>query len=196
MASVMNLLSVGAALGVMNAVFAWGWGSSVLGISGTAPVEVFLPVIMFSVLFGLSMDYEVFLVSRIHEEWVRTGDNRLAVTMRPGRDRPGDHRRGQHHDPRVPVVPARGTSSSSSSGSASPRRSSSTPSSSAPFSCRRSCTSRTANWWLPRWLDHLLPSRAHRQRHGRRTGRSDGGALRFTVVGECAAWPDARPNVM
>jgi RND superfamily putative drug exporter len=79
-ASVMNLLSVGAALGVMNAVFGWGWGSSILGISGTAPVEVFLPVIMFSVLFGLSMDYEVFLVSRIHEQWVRTGDNRTAVS--------------------------------------------------------------------------------------------------------------------
>ncbi len=80
MASVMNLLSVGAALGVTNAVFSWGWGSSVLGIGGTAPVAVFLPVIMFSVLFGLSMDYEVFLVSRIREQWVRTGDNRQAVT--------------------------------------------------------------------------------------------------------------------
>ena len=79
-ASVMNLLSVGAALGVINAVFAWGWGSSILGFSGTAPVEVFLPVIMFSVLFGLSTDYEVFLVSRIHEQWARTGDNRVAVT--------------------------------------------------------------------------------------------------------------------
>jgi RND superfamily putative drug exporter len=80
MASVMNLLSVGAALGVMNAVFAWGWGSSIIGLDGTAPVEVFLPVIMFSVLFGLSMDYEVFLVSRIHEQWLRTRDNRIAVT--------------------------------------------------------------------------------------------------------------------
>jgi len=80
MASVMNLLSVGAALGVMNAVFHWGWGSSILGISGTAPVVVFLPVLMFSVLFGLSMDYEVFLVSRMREEWVRSGDNRVAVT--------------------------------------------------------------------------------------------------------------------
>jgi putative drug exporter of the RND superfamily len=80
MASVMNLLSVGAALGVMNAVFGWGWGSAVLGISGTAPVEVFLPVIMFSVLFGLSMDYEVFLVSRIREQWAASGDNRVAVT--------------------------------------------------------------------------------------------------------------------
>ena len=79
-ASVMNLLSVGAALGVMNAVFSWGWGSAVLGTGGPAPVEVFLPPLMFSVLFGLSMDYEVFLVSRIREEWIRTGDNRLAVT--------------------------------------------------------------------------------------------------------------------
>ena len=79
-ASVMNLLSVAAALGVMNAVFEWGWGSSIIGISGSAPVEVFLPVIMFSVLFGLSVDYEVFLVSRIHEQWIRTGDNRVAVT--------------------------------------------------------------------------------------------------------------------
>ena len=80
MASVMNLLSVGAALGVMNAVFHWGWGSSILGISGTAPIVVFLPVLMFSVLFGLSMDYEVFLVSRMHEQWVRIRDNRDAVT--------------------------------------------------------------------------------------------------------------------
>jgi putative drug exporter of the RND superfamily len=79
-ASVMNLLSVGAALGVMNAVFGWGWGASAFGLGGSAPVEVFLPVIMFSVLFGLSMDYEVFLVSRMREEWLRTGDNRQAVT--------------------------------------------------------------------------------------------------------------------
>jgi RND superfamily putative drug exporter len=79
-ASVMNLLSVGAALGIMNAVFEWGWGSSILGISRTGPVEVFIPVIMFSVLFGLSMDYEVFLVSRMHEEWNLTHDNDLAVT--------------------------------------------------------------------------------------------------------------------
>jgi putative drug exporter of the RND superfamily len=79
-ALVMNLLAVGAALGAANAVFAWGWGSSILNINGTAPVAVFLPVIMFSVLFGLSMDYEVFLVSRIHEQWLHTRDNRVAVT--------------------------------------------------------------------------------------------------------------------
>ncbi|MGH3246211.1 MAG: MMPL family transporter [Trebonia sp.] len=68
-ASAVNLLSIGAALGAMNAVFTWGWGGSILGLSNTGPVDAFLPVIMFSVLFGLSMDYEVYLVSRIQEEW-------------------------------------------------------------------------------------------------------------------------------
>ncbi len=79
-ASIMNLLAVAAALGLMNAIFAWGWGHSLFGISATAPVEVFVPVLLISILFGLSMDYEVFLVSRIREEWARTGDNHLAVT--------------------------------------------------------------------------------------------------------------------
>jgi RND superfamily putative drug exporter len=79
-ASVMNLLSVGAALGIMNAVFEWGWGHSLFRISSTAPVEVFIPVLMISILFGLSMDYEVFLVSRIHEEWTRRRNNAEAVT--------------------------------------------------------------------------------------------------------------------
>lgn len=78
-ASVMNLLSVGAALGVMTAVFEWGWGRSLLGFNGSVPIEVFVPVIMFSVLFGLSMDYEVFLVSRMYEEWHHSRDNRQAV---------------------------------------------------------------------------------------------------------------------
>ena len=80
-ASVMNLLSVAAALGILNAIFSWGWGHSLFGISGTAPVAVFVPVLMFSILFGLSMDYEVFLVSRMHEEWLMKRDNRLAVTL-------------------------------------------------------------------------------------------------------------------
>jgi RND superfamily putative drug exporter len=79
-ASIMNLLSVGAALGIMNAVFEWGWGESLIGITRTGPVEVFIPVIMFSILFGLSMDYEVFLVSRMQEEWTLTHDNSRAVT--------------------------------------------------------------------------------------------------------------------
>jgi RND superfamily putative drug exporter len=79
-ASIMNLLSIGAALGIMTAAFQYGWGKSILGFTRAGPIEVFVPVLMFAILFGLSMDYEVFLVSRIHEEWIRTGDNEQAVT--------------------------------------------------------------------------------------------------------------------
>jgi RND superfamily putative drug exporter len=78
-AAVMNLLSVAAAFGIITAVFQWGWLGSLFGVSRTGPVEAFLPVMLFAILFGLSMDYEVFLVMRIHEEWLRTGDNRVAV---------------------------------------------------------------------------------------------------------------------
>jgi putative drug exporter of the RND superfamily len=79
-AAVMNLLAAGASFGVVTAVFQWGWGTDLLGLGKAGPVEAFLPVIMLSILFGLSMDYQVFLVSRMHEEWVHTGDNHLSVT--------------------------------------------------------------------------------------------------------------------
>jgi RND superfamily putative drug exporter len=81
-ASAMNLLSVGAALGAMNAVFSWGWGGSLLGLSGTGPVDAFLPVLIFSVLFGLSMDYEVYLISRIQEEWRRSAGTGATAARR------------------------------------------------------------------------------------------------------------------
>ncbi|GAA4623454.1 MMPL family transporter [Actinoallomurus vinaceus] len=80
-AAVMNVLSAGASFGVVVAFFQWGWGSDPLGVGAAGPVEAFLPVIMLSILFGLSMDYQVFLVSRMHEEWVHSGDNRRAVTV-------------------------------------------------------------------------------------------------------------------
>ena len=70
-AAILNLLSIGAALGALNAVFNLGWLKGVFGVSTTGPISAFLPVLMFSVLFGLSMDYEVYLVSRIQEEWHR-----------------------------------------------------------------------------------------------------------------------------
>jgi RND superfamily putative drug exporter len=79
-ASAMNLLSIGAALGVMTAAFQFGWGKEVLGLTKAGPLDVFVPVLLFAILFGLSMDYEVFLVSRMHEEWVHTRDNRRAVS--------------------------------------------------------------------------------------------------------------------
>jgi putative drug exporter of the RND superfamily len=78
-AVIMNLLSVGAAYGVMVAVFEWGWLGSLIGIGQTGPIDPWIPVTMFTILFGLSMDYEVFLLSRIREEWLRTGDNSLSV---------------------------------------------------------------------------------------------------------------------
>ena len=78
-AVIMNLLSVGAAYGVMVAVFQWGWAGSIIGIGEKGPIDPWIPVTMFTILFGLSMDYEVFLLSRIREEWLRTGVNSEAV---------------------------------------------------------------------------------------------------------------------
>ncbi|MBO0870885.1 MAG: MMPL family transporter, partial [Micromonosporaceae bacterium] len=79
-AAAMNLLAAGASFGMVVALFQFGWGSDALGLGHAGPVEAFLPAVMLAVLFGLSMDYQVFLVSRMHEEWVHTRDNRLAVT--------------------------------------------------------------------------------------------------------------------
>ncbi|MEG3629124.1 MMPL family transporter [Streptomyces poriticola] len=80
-AAAMNVAAVAGASGVVVAVFQWGWGSELLGLGSAGPIEPFLPVIMVSVLFGLSMDYQVFLVSRMYEEWLETGDNRRAVRV-------------------------------------------------------------------------------------------------------------------
>ncbi len=78
-AVVMNLLSIAAAYGVVVAVFQWGWFAGLLGVESTGPIEPFIPMMLFAIVFGLSMDYEVFLLSRIREEYDRTGDNALAV---------------------------------------------------------------------------------------------------------------------
>ncbi|MEV4424438.1 MMPL family transporter [Streptomyces sp. NPDC053792] len=80
-AAVMNVAAVAGAFGIVVAIFQWGWGSELLGLGSAGPIEPFLPVIMVSVLFGLSMDYQVFLVSRMYEEWLETGDNRRAVRV-------------------------------------------------------------------------------------------------------------------
>ncbi|MEU9335224.1 MMPL family transporter [Streptomyces sp. NPDC048290] len=80
-AAAMNVAAVAAAFGVVVMVFQWGWGSELLGLGSAGPIEPFLPVIMVSVLFGLSMDYQVFLVGRMYEEWLETGDNRRAVRV-------------------------------------------------------------------------------------------------------------------
>ena len=78
-AAVMNLLSIGAALGVIVAIFQWGWLGGLFGVQ-RGPIESFIPVMLFAIVFGLSMDYEVFLVSRIHERWTHTRDHSRAVS--------------------------------------------------------------------------------------------------------------------
>ena len=78
-AALLNLLSIGAAYGLLVMVFQWGWGMDLIGLESTVPIISFIPMFMFAVLFGLSMDYEVFLLSRVREEYVATGDNEASV---------------------------------------------------------------------------------------------------------------------
>ncbi|MFF2117220.1 MMPL family transporter [Kitasatospora sp. NPDC058184] len=78
-AAVLNLLSIAASYGVVVAVFQWGWGGPALGVAGKVPIESYVPMMMFAIVFGLSMDYEIFLLSRVHEAWLRTGHSRDAV---------------------------------------------------------------------------------------------------------------------
>ena len=80
-AAVLNLLSVGAAYGVVVAIFQWGWGSELVGIHEKLPIPAFVPMLMFAIVFGLSMDYEVFLISRVHEAWAKVGDAHRAVAI-------------------------------------------------------------------------------------------------------------------
>jgi putative drug exporter of the RND superfamily len=80
-AAILNLLSVGAAYGVIVAVFQWGWGSSLVGIDEKVPIPSFVPMLMFAIVFGLSMDYEVFLLSRVREAWTATKDSHRAVAI-------------------------------------------------------------------------------------------------------------------
>jgi putative drug exporter of the RND superfamily len=80
-AAVLNLLSIGAAYGVIVAIFEWGWAKGVIGLQTTLPIPAYVPMLVFAIVFGLSMDYEVFLMSRIHEAWVATGDERRSVAI-------------------------------------------------------------------------------------------------------------------
>jgi RND superfamily putative drug exporter len=78
-AVIMNLLSIGASYGIIVAIFQWGYGGSLIGVGSAGPIEPFIPMMLFAIVFGLSMDYEVFLLSRMKEEFDRTGDNATAV---------------------------------------------------------------------------------------------------------------------
>jgi RND superfamily putative drug exporter len=80
-AAVMNLLAVAGAFGLVVAIFQYGWFSDQMGAGPGGPIDAWIPVMLFAILFGLSMDYQVFLVSRMHEEWVHTKDNERSVTV-------------------------------------------------------------------------------------------------------------------
>jgi putative drug exporter of the RND superfamily len=80
-AAILNLLSIGAAYGVIVAVFEWGWARSVIGLQTTLPIPAYVPMIVFAIVFGLSMDYEVFLLSRVHEAWLQTRDPHRSVAI-------------------------------------------------------------------------------------------------------------------
>ena len=157
-AAITSLLSFAAAMGITVAVFQWGWFSGPLGIPGTGPIMPFLPIMVFSILFGLSMDYQVFLVSRMQEEWNRIGDNSAAV------------RRGLAGSGRVVVIAAAIMSSVFLAF---------VPSTNSTIKLFGVALASAvlidafivrlilvpslmsmlgkANWWLPRWLDKILP---------------------------------------
>lgn len=78
-AAVLNLISIAASYGVVVAVFQWGWGGPALGVNGKVPIESYVPMMMFAIVFGLSMDYEIFLLTRVHEAWLRTRDSKASV---------------------------------------------------------------------------------------------------------------------
>lgn len=78
-AAALNVLSIAASYGVVVAVFQWGWGGPALGVNGKVPIESYVPMMMFAIIFGLSMDYEIFLLSRVHEAWLRTGNAKASV---------------------------------------------------------------------------------------------------------------------
>ncbi len=80
-AAILNLLSIGAAYGVIVAIFEWGWGKSLIGLHSTLPIPAYVPMLVFAIVFGLSMDYEVFLLSRIHEAWIATRDAHRSVAI-------------------------------------------------------------------------------------------------------------------
>jgi putative drug exporter of the RND superfamily len=80
-AAIFNLLSIAATYGVIVAIFEWGWGASLIGLHTTLPIPAYVPMLVFAIVFGLSMDYEVFLLSRVHEAWIATGDAQRSVAI-------------------------------------------------------------------------------------------------------------------
>jgi putative drug exporter of the RND superfamily len=157
-AALMNLLSVGAAYGVIVAVFQWGWGKDLVGLSETVPIVSWVPMFLFAILFGLSMDYEVFLLSRIREDYVRTRDPRGSVA------------RGLAATSRVITAAALIMIAVFTAFVASPEPVTKMVGLGLAVAVLIDATvvrmllvpalmvlMGKANWWLPRWLDRILP---------------------------------------
>jgi RND superfamily putative drug exporter len=180
-AAVMNLLAAGASLGIVTAIFQWGWGAAALG-AVAGPIESFAPVMMLAILFGLSMDYQVFLVSRMHEDWVRERDNRRAILV------------GQASTGRV--ITAAATIMVLVFGSfvfggqrfiAEFGIGLATAILLDAFVLRTALVPATmhligpANWWIPRWLDRVLPHLSAEPPERRRAGRHGPGQPRLRL---------------
>jgi len=190
-AAVMNMLSIAAAYGVVTAVFQWGWGTELLGLPHSVPMSSWLPVLMFAVLFGLSMDYEVFLLSRIREDWLRTGDPHGSVVRglaATGRVITSAALimiavfAGFALDPDVTVKMVGVGMAVAVLVDATIIRMILVPSAMALLG--------RANWWLPGWLDRILP---HLDVHGDNFRGADGradGATRPDATGPDATGPD------
>ena len=150
-AVLLNLLSVGAAYGMLVVVFRWGVGATLLGLYQFAQIEGWIPIFLFAMLFGLSMDYEVFLVSRMREAWDEAHDNARAVADRARAHRPDHHGRGDDHGaPRSRASSPGAIVGLQEFGSGSRSRSSSTRRSSARVLVpRMMAIFGRWNWWLP-----------------------------------------------
>ncbi|MEZ5227513.1 MAG: MMPL family transporter [Acidimicrobiales bacterium] len=158
-AVVMNMLSIASAFGVAVMIFQWGWGSAIFGVEA-APIEPFVPMMLFAIVFGLSMDYEVFLLSRVKEPSMTTPATQSArwptVSLRP----PGHHRSGGDHGRGRSAASCSRTTASSSCGRCRSRRRRAARRHARPHAARPA-TMRllgAENWWLPSWLDKILPS--------------------------------------
>ena len=103
-AALVNLLGISAAYGVLVAVFQWGWGLGLVGLEETVPVISFLPMMMFAILFGLSMDYEVFILSRVRKGWLASGDPTGSIVHGIAVSALVDDRGSAHHDQRLRLV--------------------------------------------------------------------------------------------
>ena len=160
-AVIMNLLSIGAAYGILVAIFQWGWGAGLIGVDRSGPIEAWVPMFLFAIVFGLSMDYEVFLLSRIKEEYdkaARRTRQRDRRRRRPGPHGPRHHRGRAHHVLRVRGVRPRRRAPLKLFGlglaiavliDATIVRLVLVPSTMELLGDR--------NWWIPKWLDRILP---------------------------------------